>query len=926
MESQLPLKSENQIEHNEPKKETEEINLHKVQEDNPISFIPLENIDNLKDFNEKNYQNRKYRKYNSTNIENAKKFYKYRFLQKKIKEAQNRNSSTITKNNEVLITFKEKENEKFLKYEKLNLTYEKTEEKNIQKYSTLFLILLEKSIFYFNISEFKKSYNILYDCGIIESPFEFGEILSVIPGYDKVLIDYYIFKNNEENFEEILKGFLSPIDMSNFQNFLDFIKYIFSKINIPSDNGHKTLLINQISHFYYEDNKNMQNFQNEFRSEENNIAILLNAIVNTLSNLKDNCFKIDKDVFNMMVDFISQEEMSKIYDKLKTIKLKLEYDPIKEFYDRFLFLLGFKKEEGNKNNKIDEIKDIKSIEEKQIKIFEKINYYKYLQEKELNEEEKININYFRIIHMIISFNQRDQQVLTTPTILYRINGANALVSKEYMILDNFSKIVFEKKIDSSSKFKHYFLMDDIIDIYMGTSLGENFKKYLKAYPQEEENQNNYMSIVLNKEQIDLKSDSIISCLNWFKAIKNCIYHLRKKNKNYSFKTEEKKIKDDIELIWKNYILKKWDIYGNYYLFKCLHQSNYINEMVFEGRPQTSTIKIDIFEEKKLSFVKVTNNFLKEAKDKLSRKDDRILEYNEFLVLCQLGVPDFFREKLWPILIGNKCGITVNLYNTLKEQITKINNFDELELKYNENVKINFTENYTINKIIKDIIKTKYLFLNEIAEKTINTKVLMSNVYSICICFYLHRFDISYNKNIISIIYMLLLKKISEENAFINLYNLICSNNYISKLYLCEKINITNLEIFFEEAMAEHLPILQQHFKKFGISCPLYLYDWIESFFSEVLYQNITSVIFELYLIYGDYILIQTSLTILKLLEGYLINLTIDDIFILLKMPIEINNVNFFDTFKNYGSIKEKFSNNNISSVFAIQSAILLEPE
>ena len=58
---------------------------------------------------------------------------------------------------------------------------------------------------------------------------------------------------------------------------------------------------------------------------------------------------------------------------------------------------------------------------------------KNLQEKELNEEEKININYFRIIHMIISFNQRDQQVLTTPTILYRINGANALVSKEYMI-------------------------------------------------------------------------------------------------------------------------------------------------------------------------------------------------------------------------------------------------------------------------------------------------------------------------------------------------------------------------------------------------------------------------------------------------------------------------------------------------------------
>jgi hypothetical protein len=250
----------------------------------------------------------------------------------------------------------------------------------------------------------------------------------------------------------------------------------------------------------------------------------------------------------------------------------------------------------------------------------------------------------------------------------------------------------------------------------------------------------------------------------------------------------------------------------------------------------------------------------------------------------------------------------------------------LEQKYKENIEINFTENYTINKIIKDIIKAKYLFLSEIVEKKLNAKEIMSKVYSICICFYLHRFDISYNKNIISLIYILLLKNIPEENAFICLYNIICSNNLISQLYLYEKINLKNLEIFFEKAISEHLPKLKQHLTKLGINCTMYLYDWIEGIFSQVLNPQISSIIFELYLIYGDYILIQTSITILKLLEGYLINLTIDDIFILLKRPIEESFVCFFDVFKNYSFIKEKFSNDNMRSIFAKQSAVLLEPE
>ena len=251
----------------------------------------------------------------------------------------------------------------------------------------------------------------------------------------------------------------------------------------------------------------------------------------------------------------------------------------------------------------------------------------------------------------------------------------------------------------------------------------------------------------------------------------------------------------------------------------------------------------------------------------------------------------------------------------------------MESKYFENPNSNLKENYILNDIIKDIIKIKYLFLDEIIRKNKDPNKLMSQVYSICLCFLLQKLDITYNKNMISIIYLFLLENISEKDAFSNIYNLICSNNSLSKLYLWEERFVKIIEIFFEEQFSENIPRLKQYFQKLGITCNLYLYDWIEGLFTQTLNIKIASVIFELYLIYGEYILIQTSITILKILEEELLDLTIDEIFKELKrMPFNISFMDFFDVFRNYNSIKEKFRNNNAANEFAVQSAILFEPE
>jgi hypothetical protein len=258
-------------------------------------------------------------------------------------------------------------------------------------------------------------------------------------------------------------------------------------------------------------------------------------------------------------------------------------------------------------------------------------------------------------------------------------------------------------------------IDDIIDIRLGSSGTENFKKYFKSFPNEEKNQNNFISIICTKEQFDLKSTDTEKGLKWFKALKSLILfkaqNKEKKNEN------EKKIKEDINIIWKNYILPKWNIYGNYFLFKTLDRANYLKDINFnpEGKKQNPTIKYDIFEDKKTPLIKSINTFLKEVKDKLGKKDDKILEFNEFMVLCELGISDLTRKKIWPILIGNKCGIV-----NLKENVTRIDNFDELEKEYLKNVNINFIEIPSINTMLKDIIKIKYYFLKEIESKNISS--------------------------------------------------------------------------------------------------------------------------------------------------------------------------------------------------------------
>ena len=113
------------------------------------------------------------------------------------------------------------------------------------------------------------------------------------------------------------------------------------------------------------------------------------------------------------------------------------------------------------------------------------------------------------------------------------------------------------------------MISDIIDVYNGINHSETIQKYINSKKNKENEKNNFITIISNTRQIDLKADNLQLALSWFKALKSLVLKLKNK--------EEKKIEkqiyintarlnNKIEIIWKDSILPKWINYGDYLLF------------------------------------------------------------------------------------------------------------------------------------------------------------------------------------------------------------------------------------------------------------------------------------------------------------------------------------------------------------------------
>ena len=831
----------------------EKIGLHYI---NPSSYSKKDEIENeskpdllllehlkLDNFDEKKFMFQ--RKYNTETRKYGRKFYIYRYL----KENKIENNKEDLRNKKYFL-----------------------------------LITIEKAIFFFNHKKYKESIELLINEKVIKNNLEFGEFLFVIDGFDKNIMNDFLLNDElkkEINMEELLTNFINCINMDiNHAPFFDTLKFFLSCINYP-----KKQILDIFSSNYFMINKDNESFIKSYKTSDNFITY-----VNSLMAINNGFIGKEKNNIIKIGHFV---EMNKDLDKKLCQNIYKEFQlhpifPSDNYVQKYYKKISPFVKENDENEKLDKKSDI--------------DYY---YENILNDNPKRDYNnhniWFSYRKNISIFDKNDEEILLNPiTFTKYVTNSTSSHPRVFVLRDNFTYLIWAKSIEND-KIKgnlHTLKIDDIVDIYIGVDNCEIIKKYLKSNNKEIDDEYNYITVKTKTDVFVIRCDDIDVCFKWFKALKSLLFKYQMaKNKDKERINENKKTKIEkgILKIWNACIFNKWTEYGRYLLYKKQNKIVY-KKVIGPNNKKEKIIKSDLIDDRfNFNSTKIIL-FMNEVKNKIIGEGREFMDYNEFLFLYKIGIPQPVRNILWDSLIDNVCGITKDIYDYYYEDIKDIN-FEEKKKKINEynedNIYINEDEELN-NKIINDIVKLEDLFINELYILEKSTSDILSKAFKFMHIFLLMRKDIPYNKNIIN--YAIIFNLVFNDPyiCFKNLFNFICSSYIIKYLIKDESYIKQNCEIF-GGLLKKLNPKIYNHFCNLDINVDLFFVFWAENLFTQTLNYKIILRIIDLFLIYGEELIFQIGLTIIKIQEEDLLNYPINEIFKVLKrLPNKYDEELFFE--------------------------------
>ena len=441
------------------------------------------------------------RKYNNENIQKGKSMFLERYI-------ENQNKKRKKNKNYLFNRFKTNINS--------NFTGERIKqmEEEIKKLKTteIFAKKLDKSIFSFNLKKYEDCYNELYNSEIIFNENEFAEFLLVINGLDTFIIGDFLAKSKglNENFR-ILKLYMEKIDFKEM-TFLNAIRFLLSRLNLPKDAGLILEIINEFTQAYYKDNNPSKNYK-----DSNALYLLASTIfaLNTMFTRTDikNMNIIKKPEFISMNSDCDKDYVSNLYDELKNNPLDVKHDYHEVIYKRIAFTDKSHVKEENKNE---------------------------INEKELNE-------YINIIKQGQTFLKYGNYTNPHERFFKLSRDENKLIWSSTSSCCSLTP----KKSVKISKIK---------DVYIGLNSSKVFEKYKIPLDYDQ----NCFSIALSNGSIDLRNENDGITKKWYHGIK---FLIRRQKGLSQFKIKPKKKNENkdetIETIWKTEILIKWEIYRKY---------------------------------------------------------------------------------------------------------------------------------------------------------------------------------------------------------------------------------------------------------------------------------------------------------------------------------------------------------------------------
>lgn len=115
----------------------------------------------------------------------------------------------------------------------------------------------------------------------------------------------------------------------------------------------------------------------------------------------------------------------------------------------------------------------------------------------------------------------------------------------------------------------------------------------------------------------------------------------------------------------------------------------------------------------------------------------------------------------------------------------------------------------------------------------------------------------------------LLLNMNGQETFTSLVNMISNSEVLSALYNSDEKKIQGFFKVFNVIFAENLPKLYLHFKNLTLTPENYLPDWFMTVFASIIPLELSSRLWDIYLLHGDIILFRTGLVVLKYLEPLL---------------------------------------------------------
>ena len=698
----------------------------------------------------------------------------------------------------------------------------KEEERKELKYSSLFTNKTDKAIFSFNIKKYDNAYEELVNIGIIYNEEEFSEFLLVFSGFDKSILGEFLAKEKSLNKGlKILKLFMKKINFKN-EYFLDSLRFLVKRINFPKDANLITTIIDEFTKAYYEDNKENKNFKNS-----DALYLLASTIMalNTMLTRKDikNVNMIKKAEFISMNADCDSEYIGKLYDDLEKDPLVFDNDYLELIYKREAVkgIIPTQNNEGKNNKKNqDEILTEKQILDNIETVKKGSNFYKY------GNYDTPHKRFFQLTN--------DSKEI----IWYKVGG--------FKLFQTIKKIQIE----------------EISNIYIGINSSKLFEKFNIPLSNDQQ----CMSIFCeNGKILALQNDNEATTKTWYYALNYLINHNKMYGKGQQILNEEniKYYYSELDMktsqIWRNDILINWKYYRKYL------EQNYDRKELNKIKENNSSGKIEINDE--------------------ANGDDEIEIYdkNKFFELWELGLPRFIRKKLWPIIIGNRAGITENLVEYFSKYTENLD-FKQLNFLYLEYLKnktdieeIKFSDDILMNQILNDVLKIVNIKYNiEIINMKISIEDSALYLFKIIRIFTMYRQDIIYTKEISYISIIFLLNSENYFQALVNMINFFIDSpgiKFIQKNEDFIKIRTT----FFQDLLSKHFPRLNKHLNKLEITPKLYFNKWISSFFIKTFSYDVLLKLLDNYIVKGEVFLFEIALTILKLQENNLLGLTYGNI-------------------------------------------------